>query len=69
MADVFGLAGRQLLESLEISEPWRSHLDASIELIDDLDRRIGQIEKELRRSGADQRYIPLLMTAPGISAT
>jgi transposase len=66
MADVFGLAGRQLLESLEIPEPWRSHIDASIELIDELDRRIGQIEKQLRHSGADHRYLPILMTAPGI---
>jgi transposase len=65
MADLFGVAGRQLLDSLEIPEPWRGHVDASIELIDDLDRRIGQIAKQLRRSGADHRYIPLLMTAPG----
>jgi transposase len=39
---------------------------ASLELIDDLERRIGEIERWLRRSGADHRYIPLLMTAPGI---
>jgi transposase len=34
--------------------------------LDDLVRRIGEIESELRRSGADHRYIPLLVTAPGI---
>jgi hypothetical protein len=39
---------------------------ASVELIDDLDRRIAEIERWLQRSGADHRYIPLLMTAPGI---
>ena len=39
---------------------------ASVELIDDLDRRIGEIERWLQRSGADHRYIPLLMSAPGI---
>ena len=66
MADLFGVAGRQLLDSLDIPDPWRSHVDASIQLIDDLEQRIGQIEKQLRRSGADHRYIPLLMTAPGI---
>ena len=66
MADLFGLAGRQLLHGLDIPEPWRGHADASVGLIDDLDRRIGQIEKELRRSGADHRYLPLLLTVPGI---
>ena len=46
-------------------EPWRSHVDASLVLIDDLEARITAIAKELRRSGADHRYIPVLMTAPG----
>jgi transposase len=66
MADLFGVAGRQLLAELDFPEPWLGHVKASLELIDDLERRIDQIEKWLRRSGADHRYIPLLMTAPGI---
>ena len=66
MADLFGVAGRKLLADLDIPEPWRSHVQASVELIDDLQRRIDEIEQWLRRSGADHRYIPLLMTAPGI---
>ena len=66
MADLFGLAGRRLLAELEIPEPWRGHVDASVQLIDDLELRISQIERELKRSGADHRYLPLLMTAPGI---
>ena len=41
-------------------------MQASLELIDDLDRRIDAIERWLRRSGADHRYIPVLMSAPGI---
>jgi transposase len=65
MADLFGVAGRRLLRELDIPEPWRSHVDASLELIDDLDRRVGEIERELKRSGADHRYVPILMTAPG----
>jgi len=65
MSDLFGGAGRRLLGELEMPEPWRSHVDASLVLIDDLEARITQIAKELRRSGADHRYIPLLMTAPG----
>jgi transposase len=66
MADLFGVAGRRLLAELDFPEPWLGHVRASLELIDDLERRIGEIERWLRRSGADHRYIPLLMTAPGI---
>jgi transposase len=65
MADLFGLGGRRLLAGLDIPEPWRGHVDASLELIDDLELRIGAIEGELQRSGTDHRYVPLLMTAPG----
>ena len=66
MPDLFGVADRRLLKELDIPEPWRSHVDASLVLIDDLEARITQIAKELRRSGADHRYIPVLMTAPGV---
>ncbi|HEY3945655.1 MAG TPA: transposase, partial [Solirubrobacteraceae bacterium] len=66
MADLFGVAGRKLLAEFDFPEPWHGHVKASLELIDDLERRIDQIERWLRRSGADHRYIPLLMTAPGI---
>jgi transposase len=65
MADVFGVAGRKLLSELDIPEPWRGHVDASLVLIDDLESRISAIESQLQRSGADHRYVPLLMTAPG----
>jgi transposase len=66
VSDLFGVAGRKLLKTLDIPEPWRGNVEASLQLIDDLDRRIVEIEKELKRSGADHRYVPLLMTAPGI---
>jgi transposase len=66
MSDLFGVAGRRLLKDLEIPQPWRGHVDPSLALIDDLERRISAIESQLKRSGADHRYIPLLMTAPGV---
>lgn len=50
MSDRFGVSGRRLLKEIEIPEPWRSHVDASLVLIDDLEARIVQIAKELRRS-------------------
>ena len=66
VSDLFGAAGRRLLDSLELPEPWAGTTTATLELIDDLDRRIGRIERELRAAGADHRYVPLLMTCPGI---
>ena len=65
MADLFGIGGRRLLGGLDIPQPWRGHVDASLELIDDLELRIGAIEGELQRLGADHRYVPMLITAPG----
>jgi transposase len=66
MADLFGHGGRQMLRQLDIPQPWRGHIDTSIELIDELELRIAQIEHELKHLGADHRYVQLPMTAPGI---
>ena len=41
------------------------NVDASLELIDDLDREIAAIDARAQALGADHRYIPLLMTVPG----
>ena len=65
VSDLFGHAGRELLDRLAIPEPWRRTVDASIALIDELDLQIAQLTVQLRREGADHRYIPLLVTAPG----
>ena len=65
VSDLFGLAGRELLDRLAIPDPWRRNVDASLELIDDLELQIAQLTVEMRRQGADHRYIPLLVTAPG----
>jgi transposase len=65
VSDLFGLAGRELLDRLQIPDPWRRNVDASLQLIDDLELQIARLMVELRRWGADHRYIPLLVTAPG----
>jgi len=65
-SDLFGLAGRRLLERLELPEPWQSTTAASLALIDVLDEQILACERELRDLGADHPYIPLLITVPGI---
>jgi transposase len=66
VSDLFGGSGRRLLARLALPEPWAGTLGASLRLIDELDREIGDCERELRRLGADHRYVPLLLTVPGI---
>src|SRR5215211_5438787 len=67
VSDLFGVRGRQLLAKLGLPEPWQGTIEASLRLIDELDREIGECERELRRLGADHCYVPLLCTVPGIS--
>jgi transposase len=66
VSDLFGVAGRALLERLQLPEPWAGTVDASLRLIDELEREIDVCEQELRRLGADHRYVPLLLSVPGI---
>ena len=58
--------GRKLLGGLDVPEPWRANVEASIVLIDQLDRQIDAVASELKYVGADHPYVPLLMTAPGV---
>jgi len=67
VSDLFGVRGRQLLARLGLPEPWQGTIEASLRLIDELDREISECERELRRLGAEHRYVPLLLTVPGIS--
>jgi len=66
VSDLFGVRGRQLLARLGLPEPWQATIEASMRLIDELEREISDCERELRRLGADHRYVPLLLTVPGI---
>jgi transposase len=67
VADLFGRRGRALLARLEFPEPWRSGVLAAVALIDNLDREIAAIDRELKTLGADHTYVPLLMSVPGIA--
>jgi transposase len=66
VSDLFGVRGRQLLARLGLPQPWQGTIEASLRLIDELEREIDDCERELRRLGADHRYVPLLLTVPGI---
>ena len=66
VTDLFGVEGRELLKRLEVPEPWRSNVTASLKLIDDLEDQIDEVNRRLRAGHADHPYIPLLLSAPGI---
>ena len=66
VTDLFGVEGRRLLKRLQVPEPWRGNITASIELIDDLERQIAEINRRLKGSHAEHPYVPLLLTVPGI---
>ncbi|MGZ6590185.1 MAG: IS110 family RNA-guided transposase [Solirubrobacteraceae bacterium] len=68
VSDLFGRQGRELLARLDFPEPWRGGVLAAVAMIDDLDREITGIDRELKQLGADQRYIPLLQTVPGVAS-
>jgi transposase len=65
VSDLFGLAGRELLQGLALPERWRQTLDVSLELIDGLDLELAEVAKQLRATRADHRCVPLLLTAIG----
>jgi transposase len=67
VSDLFGAAGRGLLARLALPDPWHGTVEASLVLIDDLEREIDACERELRTLGADHPYVPLLTTIPGIA--
>jgi transposase len=48
VSDLFGLAGRELLDRLEIPDPWRRNVDVGLELIDDLELQIAQLTVQLK---------------------
>lgn len=67
VSDLFGRQGRALLARLDFPEPWRGGVLAAVAMIDDLDRQVTDIDRELKALGVDHPYIPTLMSAPGIA--
>lgn len=67
VSDLFGVGGRELLERLELPEPWAATVAAAVRLIDDIDEQVDDVERQLRHLGAEHPYVLLLVTAPGIA--
>jgi transposase len=66
VSDLFGVEGRRLLAELDVPEPWKGNVAASLALIESLEAQIAEINAKLRSSGADHPYVPKLLTVPGI---
>jgi transposase len=66
VTDLFGVEGRKLLAKLDVPEPWKSNVCASLALIDDLGAQIEDVNRRLRAGHANHPYVPLLRSAPGI---
>ena len=66
VADLFGMAGRELPAGFALPEPWTTTLTTSLRMVDQLGVEIDACERDLRRLGADHPSIPLLLTVPGI---
>ena len=66
MSDLFGVAGRELLDSLALPKPWQTNLVESLAVVDDLTARVDALELELRELGADHPSMRPLMTVPGV---
>jgi transposase len=67
VSDLFGGRGRELLARLDFPEPWHSGVLAAVAMIDDLDRQIAGIDRELKALGVDHPYVELLQSVPGVA--
>jgi len=67
VTDLFGAGGRELLARLDFPEPWRTGVLTAVGLIDELERQITAIERELKALGGEHRYVSRLVTVPGIA--
>lgn len=66
MTDLFGKTGRGQLELLSVSTIDREHIDRALAFIDDINQRIRESEKTIRRFSGDNADVKRLKTMPGV---
>lgn len=66
-SNLFGVAGRRWLSSLQLKEPFASALKEYLSLIDYLTEQIDRAEQTVETTVADQPQAKLLTTIPGVS--
>lgn len=66
MSDLFGKIGRGQLELLSVSVIDREHLDRALVFVDNINQRIREADKTIRRFSADNADVRRLKTIPGI---
>lgn len=66
VSDLFGARGRALLAAMALPQPWRAHVEASLALIDEVDRQIDACDQRLKPLGTTRAEMRLLQTVPGI---
>jgi len=64
--DLFGKLGREYLKEVELGFVYRNELDGYLEIIDQLTGKISGLKKEIKKEGSKHKYVPLLMSVPGI---
>ena len=66
MSDLFGKIGRGQLALLSVSTIDREHIDRALAFIDDINQRIRESEKTIRRFSTDNADVKRLKTMPGV---
>jgi transposase len=66
VSDLFGIEGRRRLEHMALPAAWQASLAVSVEMIDQLDRQLADIDRQLQRAAAGDPRIALLRTIPGV---
>ena len=65
-ADLFGKAGRKFLAAVELRPVYRRELDNYLELIEEAERRIAAVGREIKAQLSPDPRAELLMTIPGV---
>jgi transposase len=68
VTDLFGKAGRGLLDELSLDEHEQAQLDSTLRLHDALNREVFEADRSLAKEALARPEVRLLMTVPGIGA-